>query len=239
MVFPDYAWVVIPVYNHAETVKEVVRGVLQHGSRVVVVDDGSSDADIAELLKDTGVTVLTHPQNCGKGAALRTAAAYLKTQAAVYMVTLDADGQHDPADLPKFLPYLGQEARNIVVGNRTFVSENVPERSKFGRRFSNFWIWLETGQQVQDTQSGFRAYPVSLLTDIRCISQYYAYETEILVRGCWAGLNIINVEISVFYPERKKRVSHFRYFRDNLRISLLHSRLLGRRMLLIPPKKVF
>ena len=226
MKIKNYIWIVIPVYNHAGTLPDVVHKTLKYTDNVLVVDDGSEDADISLLLKDLKVKVLKHEKNRGKGAALRTAAEYLQNNTnASYIITLDADGQHSPDDIQKFLPYITQKCNNIILGNRDFSSSNVPEKSKFGRKFSNFWIKLETGKEVFDSQSGFRGYPISLLTDTKCLSEHYAFETEILVRGVWAGLNVVNVNISVYYPEKNKRISHFRPFIDNFRISLIHSRL--------------
>ena len=228
---PDYIWIVIPVFNHSKTIKDVVEKSLQKCDRVVVVDDGSTDADIAELLSGTGAEVITHPQNRGKGSALRTAAGHIIKNGGKYIITLDADGQHAPEDIEKFIPHITEDCRTIILGTRDFDSGNVPERSKFGRKFSNFWIRYETGCDVRDSQSGFRGYPASLLAETRCISEHYAFETEILVRGAWKGLQVVNVNISVFYPEKAKRITHFKPFLDNLRISLLHSRLTAEKLL--------
>ena len=226
MKIKNYIWVVIPVYNHSGTIQDVVKKTLKYTDNVLVVDDGSEDSDISLLLKKFNVKVLKHEKNRGKGAALRTAAEYLqKNTNASYIITLDADGQHSPDDIKNFLPYITPESNNIILGNRDFSSTNVPEKSKFGRKFSNFWIKLETGKEVFDSQSGFRGYPVTLLTNTNCLSEHYAFETEILVRGVWAGLDVVNVNISVYYPEKNKRISHFRPFIDNFRISLIHSRL--------------
>ena len=229
---PDYAWCVIPVFNHSSTLKKVVEGTLAFfDDRVVVVDDGSTDANIAELLDGVGVTVLTHKRNQGKGKALRTGAEYVLEHGGKYIITLDADGQHHPEDIAEFIPHINEDADNLIIGTRHFDSEHVPERSKFGRKFSNFWINFETGAEVQDSQSGFRGYPAELLADKKLVSNHYAFETEILVRGVWRGLKVVNVDISVFYPERGKRITHFRPFLDNLRISLLHSRLTAEKIL--------
>ena len=222
---PDYIWIAIPVYNHADTVKDVVEKTLLYCTNVVVVDDGSTDAKIAELLYDINVEVITHKINMGKGAALRTAAEYIIKKAGRYIITLDADGQHAPEDIENFLPHLSGNCKSIIIGTRNFNSGNIPEKSKFGRKFSNFWIYLETGCDIEDSQSGFRGYPVRLFTDIKCVTEHYAFETEILVRGIWEGINVINVNISVYYPEHNKRITHFKPFLDNLRISLLHTRL--------------
>lgn len=239
MKFPQYVWIVIPVYNHASSVKEVVLRSLKLCPRVVVIDDGSTDTTIAELLKETGVAVISHCCNKGKGAALRTAAHFVSEYGGAYIITLDADGQHDPDDVRFFLPYLGEDSKNIVVGARVFNSENVPERSKLGRRISDFLVRFETGQKVWDSQSGFRAYPVRLLREVSCISERYDFETEILVRGAWAGFSIINIDISVYYPERSQRITHFDFLIDNMRIFMLHIRLLCRKFLPIRHKRIF
>ena len=222
---PEYIWIVIPVYNHAETLKKVVEGALKFTPNVLVVNDASTDADIKELLADTAAEIINHKKNRGKGAALQTAGKFVKKQNGTYIITLDADGQHDPDDIVKFLPHIYPDSKTIIVGSRDFDSENIPDKSKFGRKFSNFWIKLETGQHIHDSQSGFRGYPVASLSDIKCISHHYAFETEILVRSIWAGMSIININISVFYPKKNLRISHFKPFMDNFRISLLHSRL--------------
>lgn len=239
MKFPQHVWIVIPVYNHASTVREVVLRTLELCPRVVVIDDGSTDGNIVELLKETGVKVISHSCNKGKGVALRTAARFISEYGGTYIITLDADGQHDPDDVRFFLPYLVEDSKNIVIGARVFNSENIPERSKFGRKISDFWVRFETGQKVRDSQSGFRAYPVRLLREVSCVSERYDFETEILVRGAWAGLNIVNVDISVYYPERSRRITHFDFLIDNLRIFLLHIRLLWRKFLPVPYKRIF
>ena len=228
---PEYIWVVIPVYNNAATLKQVADGALKHCDRVLVVDDGSTDADVRELLSGTAARVITHQINRGKGCALKTGFDHVIENGGGYVVTLDADGQHDPEDILLFLPHISEGGRKIILGSRDFASASIPEKSKFGRKFSNFWIKLQTGREVLDSQSGFRAYPAELLKNVRCISAHYDFETEILVRGIWAGFDTLCINISVFYPEKDKRVSHFRTFRDNLRISLLHSRLCCEKML--------
>ena len=221
----NYIWTVIPVYNHSETLKKIVTETLKLCKNIVVVDDGSTDADITDLLSELDVIVIKHKENRGKGAALRSAAQYITEQKGKYIITLDADGQHDPQDIEHFLPMISEECNTIILGERDFDALNVPEKSKFGRKFSNFWINLETGCEVRDSQSGFRGYPAQLLNDVKCVAEHYAFETEILVRGAWAGMKIENVEISVYYPTKEKRITHFKPFLDNLRISLLHSRL--------------
>ncbi|MBN1864479.1 MAG: glycosyltransferase family 2 protein [Victivallales bacterium] len=229
---PEYIWTIIPVYNHAVELRQVVCKTLENCPRVLVVDDGSTDAVVADLLSGTGAEVVSHSRNMGKGHALRTGFEYVAGRGCKYAITLDADGQHNPEDIQIFLPHISPDGRTIVLGTRDFGSSNVPGKSKFGRGFSNFWIKWQTGREVHDSQSGFRAYPGELIRNVRCLSGHYDFETEILVRGIWMGMDVKNVNISVHYPKKGVRISHFRTFSDNLRISRLHTRLTFERMFL-------
>ena len=220
---------VIPVFNHAATAPAVIERARAVMSDVLVVDDGSDDADLAKLCEDTDVEVIRHPRNLGKGAALLTAIRTLAPRGFDYMITLDADAQHDPEDIPRFLPLLESGGRTIVAGVRDFSVPNVPRRSKIGRALSDFVFRLETGKRISDSQSGFRAYPLPYVSRIRCDSARYEFETELLVRCMWAGLDLAEVPISTHYDPPCERVTHFRPFRDNARMVLLHIRLILRR----------
>jgi len=234
----DEVWCAIPVYNNSATVKKVAQSCREQGFPVVVVDDGTTDVAVAELLAGTGIPVLTHEVNRGKGQAILTALSYIENKQGRFMVTIDADGQHDPADIQKFLPMIEKDPTSIVIGCRNMNVENVPDSSKFGRAFSNFWLQLETGVSMPDTQSGFRAYPVEYLVQMKLKGHHYDFEVEVLARAIWAGLNVQSVEVGVWYPPREERVSSFHPFKDNARISLTHLRLLGRRLLPWPVKKL-
>ncbi|HBJ96819.1 MAG TPA: hypothetical protein DDZ11_10555, partial [Lentisphaeria bacterium] len=228
---------VIPVYNNASTIREVVHRARAVLSEVLVVDDGSTDAVLRELLAEEDVEVIRHEHNLGKGAALRTALQILDKRGADFMITIDGDGQHAPEDMRRFLP-LAERPGVLAVGCRDFTVPNVPDSSKFGRKFSNFWMKLETGLSVDDCQSGFRAYPVHLTAQLRCFSNHYNFETEILTRAAWAGLTIVNVPITTHYPPPEERISHFHPFRDNWRISLVHTMLVLRLLLPWPHRKL-
>ena len=231
-------WCVIPVYNNAMTVHTVVRQCLRELPDVLVVDDGSTDTDLAAFYASSRVTVLRNETNRGKGAAIRRAAEYLASLGADYMITLDADGQHFPEDIRTFLPLFEANEHAVIVGCRDFNTENVPESSRFGRSFANFWMRVETGVPVDDCQSGFRAYPVKYIVQLNCISDRYGYETELLTRSAWAGLDILCVPVRVCYPPQGKRISHFRPWLDNFRLSCLHTHLVGLRLLPYPKKKL-
>ena len=231
-------WCVIPTFNNKNTVKEVALGCRKYIEHILVVDDGSTDADIQALFNGTDITVLKHSKNLGKGQALRTALDFIQKQNGKFMLTIDADGQHYPQDIDKFIRLLKDEPTAIIIGCRDFTQKNVPEKSKFGRAFSNFWLRLETGAIIHDSQSGFRSYPVEYISRIKTHGNYYDFETEILTRACWAGMKLTEVPINVFYPHASLRISSFHPLIDNLRISLMHIRLLARRLMPFPYPKV-
>jgi len=228
-------WCGIPVYNNAGTIADVVRRCREQISDIVVVDDGSSDADLRQLLKPLDVTVIRHAANLGKGVALMTAFEYAAQRGGQYMVTLDGDGQHFPEDIPRFLPRLSPDT--ILIGARRQVVGTMPQASLFGREFSDFWVCIESGRAVTDTQSGFRAYPLPHILELRLNSRHYNLEVEVVTRAVWAGLKIESVPIRVRYMEPAQRVSSFRPFRDNLRISLMHTRLILRQLAPIPHRR--
>ena len=116
---------------------------------------------------------------------------------------------------------------------------NVPRSSLFGRDFSNFWVRLECGQTLPDTQSGYRLYPVEFLENSQFIARRYTFEIEVLVRGSWAGLPIRSTPVSVYYPPSDERVSHFHKFKDNLRLSCLHTFLVTRSLSPWPHRRLF
>jgi glycosyltransferase involved in cell wall biosynthesis len=227
--------IVIPVYNHAGTLREVVTRALDVCGDVLVVDDGSTDGS-EEVLKDLPVRFIRHPQNRGKGVAILTAAHEARRLGMSHIITIDADGQHDPANVSRFLPVIRENPLAIVVGKRIFNSNTVPFSSRFGRSFSNFWLRVETGYSLKDTQSGFRAYPVVILEWLKLYEKRYSFEIEVLVKAAWAWITLKEVDISVHYPEPSKRISHFRPFMDNLALTVLNTRLTIRAILPIPQR---
>lgn len=234
----EHIWCVIPVFNNKDTVRDVVmacRSLLEH---VVVVDDGSTDTDISAFFSDSDVVVLRHEKNQGKGQAIITALKFIEHKSGRFIITIDADGQHYPEDIEKFIPLLQDDETSIIVGCRKFNVKNIPGKSRFGRKFANFWLRVETGVSIDDCQSGFRAYPVRYLAQMKLNGSHYDFETEILARAIWAGLKLKTVEIDVWYPEPQFRISSFKPFIDNFRISSMHARLIGRRLMPIPHRKL-
>ncbi|MCK5313224.1 MAG: DUF2062 domain-containing protein [Desulfobacteraceae bacterium] len=234
----DGIWCVIPVYNNAETIKNIVEQCAGYIDNILVIDDGSNDIDIIELLKDTDVRIIQHDKNKGKGAALLTALNFVKKKDALAMITIDADGQHLPSDIPKFLNQIEKNPDSLHIGIRNFNQSSIPESSRFGRKFSNMWFKIETGKECKDTQSGFRAYPVKLISQLNLYGSFFDFEIEVIARASWAQIPINEINISVIYDPPEKRVSHFNKIKDNVRISLMHTRLVGRRLIPFPHKKL-
>ena len=230
---PPVIAVVIPVYNHREGLRDVVQRVLNQCRTVIVVDDGSTDGS-ADSLEGLPITLVRLPRNGGKGAALLSGAAEAARLGATHMITLDADGQHYPEDIPLFLQAIAQHPGAIIVGCRDFNVPHVPGSSRFGRAFSAFWMRVQTGERVRDMQSGFRAYPLRVLDCLKFTEPGYAFEVEVLVRAAWAGFDVREIGIRVYYPPREERVSHFKALKDNIRISLLNTRLTIRALVPVP-----
>lgn len=220
---------VIPTYQNAKTLLKVVADVHRVVDTVFVVDDGSNDGTAALLDKATGnerpEKVLPHPKNCGKGAALKTGLTYAHQQGFRYAVTVDADGQHRADDIPALLKAVEEEPDALAIGSRGLQHENMPAKSTFANRFSNFWFSLQTLQRLPDTQSGLRVYPLRRLHGLRWMSARYEAELTLLVFSAWAGVKLLPVPVSVYYPPRDQRVTHFRPGRDFTRISVLNTLL--------------
>jgi len=221
--------IVIPVFNNPKTIQKVLEDTLYLNLFIVVVDDGS-DEPIDQLLnRNANITVLRHTTNQGKGKAIITGTKEAKKRGFKYIITVDADGQHYPSEVEKMIPLLKPDT--IVIGDRKF-KEDVPFSSKFGRSFSNFWIFIESGRWLRDTQSGFRAYPVSIL-NLHLSQTRYDFEIEVIIKHIWAKGKVESIPIEVYYPPKGTRVSHFDKVEDNIRLSKLHSKLVFKNILRI------
>jgi hypothetical protein len=206
--------VVIPCYEGAGSIGDVVRGARSSGLSVVVVDDGSSDGSSAAA-EAAGATVLRHPANRGKGAALASGFAYAKKIGATAVLTMDADGQHDPGEVPALLAAHAASPTAVIVGVRSFRPEDMPRRSRIGNRISTWWISKYAGMRYTDTQSGFRVYP-SAMFDVPLKSTKFDTETELLLRAAKMKLPLVEVPIKTIY--RSDHASHFHGFRDTMRV---------------------
>lgn len=231
---------VIPTYNNGGTVADVVRHALEYCEDIIVVNDGSTD-DTARILESqamevpqtaetrdgeplrTNVTIVTHPINKGKGKALATGLREALRRGFRYAITMDADGQHYASDLPAFAEALASHPDTLIVGSRQFGLPNMPQKSSFANRFSNFWFTVQTGKKLPDTQTGFRLYPLNKMGQMKLLSSRYEAELALLVRSAWRGINILPIPINVYYPPKEERVSHFRPGMDFFRISVLNT----------------
>lgn len=218
MIDPRHICAVIPTYNNGGTVAAVVRGVLAQGLPVLVVDDGSVDGT-EEALKGLDIIVLRHQKNLGKGRALKTGLEEARRLGYRFALTIDADGQHDPADIPVLVAAAGE--KTLVVGSRNLTADGMPSGSTFANRFSNFWFTVQTGRKLPDTQTGFRIYPLEDLPSLKLLTSRYEAELTLLVFSAWRCVRLVPVPVKVYYPE--DRVSHFRPFADFFRISLLNT----------------
>ena len=220
-----FACAVIPVYNNEKTIAAVIRAAARHVDCVIVVDDGSTDGT-PDAIRRTRADVVTLARNRGKGAALLTGFA-AAAPTCDWALTIDGDGQHRPADGRALLDAPGHGQRVLVVGKRQgMTQEHVPWTSRFGRLFSNFWVWVSGGPWIADSQSGFRLYPLPEAMELGVRARQYQFEVEILVRARQSGIRTIEVPVSVVYQPRGVRVSHFRPWRDFLRNGATFSRLI-------------
>ncbi len=218
--------VIIPTYDNGKTVCQVIEDVRKYIRDIIVVDDGSRD-ETAELLRGLAdITVVTHEKNRGKGRALKSGFAKARELGFTHAITLDADGQHYPSDLPAFLRLVAERPQAIIVGSRDLRADGMPSKNTFANKFSNFWFRLYTGIAIPDTQTGFRAYPLDCLQGLRLLTSRYEAELELLIFAAWHNTPLVPLPIRVHYQPKSERVTHFRPVADFARITLLNTVLL-------------
>jgi glycosyltransferase involved in cell wall biosynthesis len=233
--------VVIPVYDHECAIGQVVARVLEHGLDCLLVDDGSGPIcarTLQEIARQSPekISLLRHEVNRGKGAAVMTGMRFAATRGYSHVLQIDADGQHDTADIPRFIGAAQRQPQAIINGCPIY-DGSVPAIRFYGRYLTHVWVWINTlSFQIRDSMCGFRVYPVeavlALLRSER-FGERMNFDTEVLVRLCWQGRKIINLPTKVGYPT--DGVSHFRVWRDNVLISRMHAMLFVG-MLLRAPK---
>lgn len=222
--------VVIPAFNEAGTIRQVVSGCMPHVDRVIVVDDGSTDATL-EQLADLDVVSIRHPANLGKAASLQRGFHEALESGADWVVTLDGDGQHDPDEIPRLLQAATDHPDTLIIAARLKQREQAPWLRRFANRFADFWVSWAAGYPVIDSQSGFRLYPASLLRAIRLDTppeKGFVFESEILIEA--ASSNFYSRPIAVKSIYRKGgRDSHYLPWTDTWRIvRMIAGRLLRR-----------
>lgn len=239
--------VVIPTYNNQNTVADVIRDVLRYTSNVIVVNDGSTDRT-AEILSGLSAvpnsdmpsvpslsaevpsehriplhpTVVSYQPNRGKGYALKRGFDKAEELGFEGAITIDSDGQHFASEIERFVGYAEQNPGALLLGQRTSEGD-MPAKNSFANKFSNFWFTVQTAYRLNDTQNGFRLYPLAAMKGLRSVSSRYEAELEMLVRAAWKGIRIIPVPTRVYYPPEGERVTHFRPGKDFFRISVLNT----------------
>jgi glycosyltransferase involved in cell wall biosynthesis len=221
--------IVVPVYNHEHAIGAVLEGLLRAGAPCLLVDDGSNQACAAVL--DTlarahpgRVDLVRLPVNQGKGAAVLAGMRRAGELGYSHALQIDADGQHDTADVPAFLEQAKTHPQAIIAGHPVY-DESVPKARLYGRYATHIWVWINTlSFEIKDSMCGFRVYPlaaVNALAARRRIGRRMNFDTDILVRLFWEGLRVINLPTRVSYPA--DGTSHFRVWRDNVQISWMHT----------------
>jgi glycosyltransferase involved in cell wall biosynthesis len=224
-------YVLIPAYDEAATIRDVVERALRHADKVIVVDDGSRDGT-GELIKDLPITLIRQEENGGKASALMRGFDYALSMRADAVVTLDADGQHRPEEIPLFTEAHRAHPNHMIVGSRLWNRTAVPAVRYWANRFASLWVSWASGVRLEDCQSGFRLYPATLLKAIGAsygAGSGFTFESEILINAARAGFAISFVPICVTYPADHMQSTHYDHVRDNARmIKMIAKKLLSR-----------
>jgi glycosyltransferase involved in cell wall biosynthesis len=221
---------VIPVYNHGRSVPPIVKRLRAACLPVFLVDDASSDGSLSILeslaAEDQAVTVVRRAVNGGKGAAVKDGARAAAAAGMSHLLQIDADGQHDPTDISRFLDQSLSRPGSVVCGVPIY-DRSVPRGRLYGRYATHVWVWIETlSLTIRDSMCGFRIYPLTPLIELLDsvpTGDRMEFDIEVLVRLSWMGVPIINLPTRVTYP--LDGTSGFRPLEDNLLISWTHTRL--------------
>jgi len=229
--------IVTTVYNQAGSLPDIINRALAVHHQVLVVDDGSSDGS-ADELADLSARVIRHEQHLGKGAAIRTAAGAARGMGMTHIVTMDADGRHDPTDFNAFRKAIGECTDAVIIGRRHFQAHSIPGRLKRQRRWSNFWFRLQTGIRLADACCSFRAYPLNMLEHLKLRTRKSTFELEVLVKAAWAGVAIKEVDITARFTPAAVEKSFLRAAGQKLWRLLLNVHLTMRSITPLPHRKI-
>lgn len=222
--------VVIPAYNEAATIAGIVHRARQQIETVLVIDDGSSD-DTAAQAENAGATVLRQPDNQGKGAALWRGMQAALALGAEAVITLDADGQHRPEDIPKLLDAWRCRPDRLIIAARLERRESAPRLRRFANGMADFWVSWAAGYPIRDTQSGFRLYPTALLQKLPhppSAGCGFVFESALLIQATHCGYLPTAVVIEALYLPQSRQ-SHYRPWRDTWRITVMVAKELLKR----------
>ena len=204
----------IPAFNAAETIGDVIRGIRQLGLPVVVVDDGSRDTTAA-VAAEQGAVVISHLRNEGKGAALRTGFQYALRETYDGVITVDSDGQHDPADIPRLIEAGERQHAGLVVGNRMGNGQAMPPLRRWTNRVMSRIVSMVSRQHIPDSQCGFRLIRKELLASVPLTATRYEIETELLLAAGRKRWKTVSVPVQSIYHGRP---SHIRPLQDTWRL---------------------
>jgi glycosyltransferase involved in cell wall biosynthesis len=212
------ACIVVPAYDAEASLPRVIEGLRaalpEIGERIIVVDDGSQDGTAA-VTERLGCRLVSHTENRGKGAALRTAFADARERGHEIALTVDADGQHPPDEARRVL-FATDDPDALVLGIRDLDRDGAPRKNRFSNGISNFFLSRFAARPLRDTQCGLRRYPIARTLALGARGEGYDFEAEVLLRAAWAGVPIVEQPVRVLYPE--DRVTHFHVVRDPWRI---------------------
>jgi glycosyltransferase involved in cell wall biosynthesis len=219
--------VLIPALNAQRTIASVVVEARKELEPVVVIDDGSTDST-GEVARAVGATVLRHDVNRGKGAALKTGFAWALEQGFDGVITLDADGQHLPSEIPKFLEERAESMADLIIGGRAHLFHGMLPRRRNANRFSAWSISIASGRRITDSQSGFRLYSARLMRGMKLRTNGFDMESEVIVRAGRKGFVIVTIPIDLGFIDGLS-TSHYKPLKDTLRIAwtVIRARVLG------------
>jgi glycosyltransferase involved in cell wall biosynthesis len=221
--------VIMPAFREEKKIREVVTAVRTYCPDVVVIDDGSGDRTAVEA-EEAGATVLHHQQNQGKGVALNTGFRYAREKGYEVAITMDADGQHDPKEIPNFIEAYVRTGIPVLIGNRMADVAHMPLVRKMTNRFMSWMLSRLMGQYVPDTQCGYRLYRCDVIPYVSASSERFAAESEILLHVAERGIRISSVRIATIYGDEKSKV---RPMADTWRFMAMLWRYRGRRRKMI------
>jgi glycosyltransferase involved in cell wall biosynthesis len=204
--------VLIPAYNASESLRGVIEGIKGYGLVIVVVDDGSEDAT-AEIAHAAGARVIRHTRNRGKGAALRTGFCFLLNEGYKAIITMDADGQHDPSFIPHLIRAYNEGGDDIIIGSRATEFGAMNWLRRFWNRLGVKAVSKLTGTPLTDTQSGYRLITAEVLQGLPLRATGYEMELELLIKGCKRGHTVAEVPVITHFVDGRSS-SHFRPVRD-------------------------
>lgn len=208
---------IIPALNAERTLAKVVEDTRRHLEHVLVIDDGSSDRT-GDVARSAGALVLRHEVNRGKGAALKTGFAWALKHGCDAVITLDADGQHLPAEIPKFLSKWRVGGAQLIIGGRAHLFQHMLPRRRNANRLSAWSISKAAGVPIADSQSGFRLYSAELLRSLHLHTDGFDMESEVIVLAGRRGFRIVSIPIELGFVDGIA-TSHYKPLKDTLRIA--------------------